>query len=56
MVTNNAKSTLMVKNELVNDTDQTKLIELIKIRLYRAREIITDTIISVQLYRKIQYI
>ena len=52
MVTNNEKSTLMVKNELVNDTDQTKLIELIKIRLYRAREIITDTIISVQLYRK----
>ena len=34
------------------DNDQTKINDLIKDRIYRAREIITDTIISVQLYRK----
>ena len=34
------------------DNDQIKITELIKDRIYRAREIITDTIISVQLYRK----
>jgi ATP-dependent Lon protease len=32
--------------------DETKTADLIKDRIYRAREIITDTIISVQLYRK----
>lgn len=34
------------------DNDHTKITELIKDRIYRARDIITDTIISVQLYRK----
>jgi ATP-dependent Lon protease len=41
-----------IKNSIPNDNDQIKIIELIKDRIYRAREIITDTIISVQLYRK----
>ena len=41
-----------IKTKPNTDTDQTKINDLIKNRIYRAREIITDTIISVQLYRK----
>jgi ATP-dependent Lon protease len=41
-----------VKIKLNKDDDQTKINELIKNRIYRAREIIIDTTISVQLYRK----
>ncbi len=41
-----------VKIKVNKDDDQTKINELIKNRIYRAREIIIDTTISVQLYRK----
>ena len=41
-----------IKTKPNTDNDQTKINDLIKNRIYRAREIITDTIISVQLYRK----
>ena len=48
----NKKQNVGVKIKLNHDDDQTKINELIKNRIYRAREIIIDTIISVQLYRK----
>jgi ATP-dependent Lon protease len=46
------KQNTNVKIKINKDDDQTKINELIKNRIYRAREIIIDTIISVQLYRK----
>ena len=49
---NAKKKTPTAKNKHPTDNDQTKITDLIKDRIYRAREIITDTIISVQLYRK----
>ncbi|MFY7731344.1 MAG: S16 family serine protease [Flavobacterium sp.] len=52
MSVNSKKRQPIIKNNLSNDNDQTKIAGLIKDRIYRAREIITDTIISVQLYRK----
>lgn len=52
MSVNYKKRQPIIKNNLSNDNDQTKIAGLIKDRIYRAREIITDTIISVQLYRK----
>ena len=52
MSENTRKKASTAKIKTSNDTDHTKITELIKDRIYRAREIITDTIISVQLYRK----
>jgi len=52
MSANTKKKAQTTKNNIANDNDQTKISGLIKDRIYRAREIITDTIISVQLYRK----
>ena len=49
---NTKKKSPTAKNKHPTDNDQTKITDLIKDRIYRAREIITDTIISVQLYRK----
>ena len=46
----NKVSFTKIKHSL--DNDQTRISDLIKDRIYRAREIITDTIISIQLYRK----
>jgi hypothetical protein len=48
----NKKHNVSVNIKLNKDDDQVKINELIKNRIYRAREIIIDTIISVQLYRK----
>uniref|UniRef100_A0A6C0F1A7 Lon proteolytic domain-containing protein n=1 Tax=viral metagenome TaxID=1070528 RepID=A0A6C0F1A7_9ZZZZ len=48
----NKKHNVSVNIKLNKDDDQAKINELIKNRIYRAREIIIDTIISVQLYRK----
>ena len=52
MSENTRKKLPPTKIKTSNDDGQTKITELIKDRIYRAREIITDTIISVQLYRK----
>jgi ATP-dependent Lon protease len=52
MSENSKKKVKCAKIKLTADNDQTKINDLIKDRIYRAREIITDTIISVQLYRK----
>jgi len=52
MSVNTKKKVKITKNNISNDNDQTKIAGLVKDRIYRAREIITDTIISVQLYRK----
>ena len=46
----NSKKMSKIKPSI--DNDQTKINDLIKDRIYRAREIISDTIISVKLYRK----
>ena len=52
MSENAGKKAPTEKIKTSTDNDQIKITELIKDRIYRAREIITDTIISVQLYRK----
>jgi hypothetical protein len=52
MSVNTKKKVQITKNNISNDNEQTKIAGLVKDRIYRAREIITDTIISVQLYRK----
>ena len=52
MSENTRKKPQTSKMKTATDNDQSKITELIKDRIYRAREIITDTIISVQLYRK----
>lgn len=52
MSANTKKRTPIIKNNISTDNDQIKIAGLVKDRIYRAREIITDTIISVQLYRK----